>query len=291
MTGPSPGLGDERPAGRDGMSVGIAAGGFDEHSAAIRPEARELIGCGAEERREGSQRGEHPDPHREGGGAQAEMQDRQLEPGAKDRRPADIEPLWNEIEVRRLAEREEARPEPGQVLANEQAPSGPLLPGAIEEHTHRAAGIGQDRAHDRQAARRAVARRNGDLDCVDAAPAGGQPVEHGVRERRGRACAGDRRHAGGAGRCIKARKSGDEIAGVCEIHIVHAGRDRRLGEAIVALLERAGGVDDREGAESAQRIGVDRVSVDRGSLDPRSGKIRPQAPPPSPPPGRRCGRQ
>ena len=291
MTGPSP-----ASATSDQLAAtGCPSASRPAASTSIPPRSvPKPVSLSAAARKNGakrSQRGDQPGPHRKGGGAQPEMQDRQLEPGAKDRRPADIEPLWNEIEVRRLAEREEARPEPGQVLANEQAPSGPLLPGAVEEHTHRAAGIGQDRAHDRQAARRAIARRNGDLDRVDAAPAGGQPVEHGVRERRGGARAGDRRHAGGAGRCIKARKSGDEIAGVCEIHIVHAGRDRCLarGDSRPAGTGRRHRRSRRRRGRAAHR----RRPCFGRSLQRRSAQREnpPARPRPLPPPGRRCGRQ
>src|SRR5262249_25470065 len=140
---------------------------------------------------------ERPDP---------EMQHGELEPGAPDRLAPRLEPLWYEIEIGRVDEKQPTSPETGHAAPREEAHAAGRGPSPSAAHPARSPRAREDRVHDGKTARLPITRRDGDLDRVDTAPAGEQRIEHGLAETRGAACAGHRKHAGRARRLIEARE-------------------------------------------------------------------------------------
>ena len=100
------------------------------------------------------------------------------------------------------------------------APAWARCPDAVAPDAHGLAGVTQDRFDDRDAGLRAVARRDGDRDVVDALPALRQTIEHGVRNGRRRTRAGDGDNAGGLGVGVELGEASDELARVGEVDVV-----------------------------------------------------------------------
>ena len=112
---------------------------------------------------------------------QAEMKDAELNAGAKERGAYAGKALRNNIEIWRFAQRQPTRAQLRHVVAYEFAPARAHDPRARQPNAHGLAGIAQNTFDNGEARLGAIAGRDRDRNFVDALPAGGEAIEHGVR--------------------------------------------------------------------------------------------------------------
>src|SRR5690349_1961684 len=95
------------------------------------------------------------------------MQQRQLEAGMEQHALTDLVVPGEELEIGYIASREPAPAQCRQTLAMQVVPAGDLIPAPTAPPAQRMTDIAEDRRHGGAPTRRAVARRDGDVDRLD----------------------------------------------------------------------------------------------------------------------------
>ena len=183
-------------------------------------------------------RAHEPEPDEARQRLQAPVQDAEFQPGPEQGFARRAIALDQEVEIGGLAEREPTRPEPVDLDALGAAPARLLDPAPAAKHAHRASGPREDRFDEAQSPRRPIAGRNRHLDGVDLFRLGGEPVEHGVRQRRRRARPREDRDTGLARARVERPDAENVVAVVGEVDAVQPGRDCGSRQGGRAALER-----------------------------------------------------
>src|SRR5689334_23361778 len=123
---------------------------------------------------------------------QREMQYRQLEPRAETHRLHAGIAFGKELEVRHVAIREPTRADRRRVpMSSQPLPSVGRLPHAAIPYAELSSDVTCHRRHRRDAARRAIARCDAEVDRIERIELMGERVDHGARQSRNAARAAD----------------------------------------------------------------------------------------------------
>jgi hypothetical protein len=250
------GVGGQVPLGARAAAVRPLAENAHQHAGEPAAEDVHARGDPVERPRPALERQARAVPAQGGGEPQRALLHAQLERGAElDGAHARVESR-QELEVGHVAGGPPARPEPVEAQALQLLPAPGVAPRAAAQPLERPAGVAEHRGERRRPARRALPRRDRDLDFLDLRNARGKARDHRRGQGGDAARARDGEAIGRARRRLQVLgEARDELPAVGEVEVMRAGGERCARHAVALGLERPGAVDHEVGREALQARG------------------------------------